>query len=45
MCILLQIEGYASSEVDEDSIKVTKVHHPEVVHLGDIQNLSPKQVR
>jgi len=34
----IQIEAYYSSEVDKYAIEVTKRNHPEVVHLGDINN-------
>ena len=38
-----QIETYVSSEVDEEAIKVSKLHHPEVVQIGDIASLTPKK--
>ncbi|KAL5262977.1 hypothetical protein ACHWQZ_G008403 [Mnemiopsis leidyi] len=39
-----QIETYVSSEVDEEAIKVSKLHHPEVVQIGDIASLTPQKV-
>lgn len=41
---LFQIETYVSSEVDEEAIKVSKLHHPEVVQIGDIASLTPQKV-
>ena len=41
---LFQIETYVSSEVNEEAIKVSKLHHPEVVQIGDIASLTPQKV-
>ena len=32
----IQVDEYFASEIDEDSIKVSKSNHPEVKHVGDI---------
>ena len=39
-----QMSSYYSSEIDEDSVRVVKIHHPEVVHLGDIRDITQQQV-
>jgi len=40
-----QIETYISSEIDEDAIRLVQNRHPEVIHVGDITNLSDDDVR
>ena len=41
----IEVEAYYSSEVDCDAIIVTQYHHPEVIELGDIRNLTHDKVK
>lgn len=36
------VEKYVASEIDEDAIKVSKVNNPEIIHVGDVRNLTFK---
>ncbi|XP_071953679.1 DNA (cytosine-5)-methyltransferase 3C-like isoform X2 [Antedon mediterranea] len=41
-----QIKCYIASEVNEDAIKVSTVRHAEdIVHVGDVKNITKKQVK
>lgn len=35
----IEISEYYASEIDKYSITVSKKHHPEIIHLGDVRNI------
>lgn len=39
------IDKYVSSEIDLDAINVCRVHHKEIVHVGDIREITENEVR
>ena len=39
-----EISKYISSEVDSDAINVSRVNHTEIQHVGDIEDISAKDV-
>ncbi len=38
------IDKYVSSEIDLDAINVCRVHHKEIVHVGDIREITENEV-
>lgn len=36
----IKIDKYYSSEIDKDAIKVASDNHPEIIHIGDIKQVS-----
>jgi len=38
------IEKYYSSEIDENSVKILKKNHPEIIHLGDVTKLKAEHL-
>lgn len=41
----MELDLYISSEVDPDAIKVSRVRHPEITHVGSVENITEKQIR
>lgn len=39
-----EVERYFASEVDQDAINVCRVHHQDIIHVGDITNITEKEV-
>lgn len=35
----IKVDAYYASEIDEGSIQIAKNNHPEIIHVGDVQNL------
>jgi hypothetical protein len=40
-----EIEKYVASEVDPDAVKVTRVHHSDIIHVGDIRKMTESWVK
>lgn len=40
----LHPKTYVASEIDRNAETIVKLHHPEVIHVGDIEKLSGRQV-
>jgi len=40
----IPVEVYYASEIDKDAIAVARYNHPEIIHLGDVQNIDPKNL-
>lgn len=34
----IQVDNYFASEIDKYAIQIAKKNHPEIIHLGDVQN-------
>ncbi|XP_031572916.1 DNA (cytosine-5)-methyltransferase 3A-like [Actinia tenebrosa] len=42
----IEVDTYYSAEIDEQAIQVAKVQHGDkIVHLGDVKNITEKQIR
>lgn len=40
----IKIDNYFASEVDVNAIKVSKFNYPDIIHIGDIRNISSKDL-
>ena len=40
----LEVEQYIASEIDTDAIYVSLVQHKEIIHVGDIERITEKEV-
>ena len=40
----LEVERYVASEVDMDAVYVSRVKHKEIIHVGDIEKITEKEV-
>ena len=40
----IEAELYVSSEVDRDAVNVSRVRHVKSIHVGDIRNITEKEV-
>ena len=41
----LEVEQYVASEIDTDAVYVSLVQHKEIIHVGDIERITEKEVR
>ena len=41
----LEVECYVSSEVDMSAINVSRAHHPDIIHVGDVCGITEKEVQ
>ena len=41
----VEVVKYVSSEIDMDAIYVSRVEHKDIVHVGDIERITEKEVR
>ncbi|XP_065846483.1 DNA (cytosine-5)-methyltransferase 3B-like [Oscarella lobularis] len=39
------IEKYVAAEIDCDAVRVSYVHHPDIIHLGDVRKISRKKLK
>lgn len=40
----IPVEKYFASEIDKNALKVSKHHFPDIVHIGDVQNVKAKNL-
>ena len=40
----LEVERYMASEVNPEAISVSRVHHHDIIHVGDICKITDEQV-
>nr|XP_039256113.1 DNA (cytosine-5)-methyltransferase 3A-like isoform X1 [Styela clava] len=38
------IDEYYASEIDQNAIYISRAHHPEILHIGDIVNINNKEL-
>jgi site-specific DNA-cytosine methylase len=41
----IEVNTYYASEIEEDPIKVSKRNYPDIVHIGDVNNLTEEELR
>ena len=36
----ISVDNYFASEIDESAIKISRNNYPDIIHIGDIRNIS-----
>ena len=40
----IEVECYVASEIDQDAMYVSRVQHNEIIHVGNIERITEKEV-
>ena len=41
----IEVELYVASEIDQDAVHVSRVQHDEILHVGNVERITEKEVR